>query len=147
MKKKALKIRIKYFDRNMPRLEKIAKGDWIDLRSREELTYEAGDTVKLMLGIAMELPDNYEAYILPRSSTLKHFGLILANSMGLVDEIFKGDNDEWFASLYALRDGHINKHDRVVQFRIEEKMPELEFEEVEVLGNKDRGGHGSTGVK
>lgn len=143
----ALKIFVKYFDKNMPKLEKLEQGDWIDLRSREAFSYKAGDFIKVPLGVAMELPEGYEAHIAPRSSTFKNFGLIMVNSPGIVDESYKGDNDEWFAPFLAFRDGKIEKYDRIVQFRIVKKMPPVIFEEKERLGNRDRGGEGSTGVK
>ena len=41
----------------------------------------------------------------------------------------------------------IEKGERICQFRIMEKQPELDFIVVEQLGNEDRGGIGSTGVK
>lgn len=145
--KVTLKISIKYFDKNMPRLKRLEQGDWIDLRSRETFVYKAGDFIKVPLGVAMELPKNYEAHIVPRSSTFKNFGVIMVNSPGIVDESYKGDDDEWFVLLYALRDGKIEKYDRIVQFRIVEKMPPVEFEEKERLGNKNRCGEGSTGIK
>jgi dUTP pyrophosphatase len=95
----------------------------------------------------MQLPEGYEAYIVPRGSTFKNFKVIQTNHHGVVDESYCGDNDQWFVPLYALEDTKINKYDRVCQFRIQKKMPEVEFIEVETLGNDDRGGHGSTGVK
>jgi len=105
----ALKIFIKYFDKNMPKLERIEQRDWIDLRSREAFTYKAGDFIKVPLEVAMELPKGYEAHIVPRSSTFKNFGLIMVNSPGIVDESYKGDNDEWFAPFLAFRDGKNRK--------------------------------------
>jgi dUTP pyrophosphatase len=95
----------------------------------------------------MELPEGYEAHVVPRSSTFKNFGIIETNSMGVIDESYKGDNDQWFFPAYALRDTAINFGERICQFRIIEKMPEVEFVEVEQLENDDRGGHGSTGTK
>jgi dUTP pyrophosphatase len=67
--------------------------------------------------------------------------------MGVIDESYKGDTDWWFMSVYATRDTKIEKGDRICQFRIMEKMPLIEFETVKVLGNENRGGCGSTGVK
>lgn len=95
----------------------------------------------------MELPKGYEAHVIPRSSTFKNFGIIQTNSMGLIDESYCGDNDQWFFPAYALRDTTIEVNERICQFRIMEHQPELEFCEVESLNNKDRGGHGSTGKK
>ena len=64
----------------------------------------------------------------------------------MIDESFCGDNDQWFYPAYALRDTVINKNDRICQFRIVEKMPPINFIEVDKLEDKDRGGCGSTGA-
>jgi dUTP pyrophosphatase len=95
----------------------------------------------------MELPEGYEAHILPRSSTFKKFGIILSNSEGIIDNSFRGDNDIWGFPAIALRPTTIYRGDRICQFRIVKKQPQVEFEEVESLGNDNRGGFGSTGVK
>jgi hypothetical protein len=94
----------------------------------------------------MELPEGYEALVAPRSSTFKHYGVLLANSLGIIDETYKGDNDQWRFLAYATRDVVIPKNERICQFRIIEHQPHLVFEEVEHLGNDDRGGIGSTGT-
>ena len=142
-----MKIRIKYLDDSIERLEKIEKGDWIDLRSAVDVELKKEESTLIPLGVAMELPKGYEAHVVPRSSTFKKWGIIQTNHMGVIDEIYKGDDDWWFMSVYATRDTKIEKGDRICQFRITEKMPTVEFETVEVLGNENRGGHGSTGVK
>lgn len=142
-----MQIKIKYFTDQIDKIKKITQGDWIDLRSSINCELKAGEFKLIPLGVAMELPKGYEAHIVPRSSTFKHFGIIQINHCGIVDESYKGDSDQWFYPAYALRDTKININDRICQFRIEKKMPEVEFVEVEVLGNEDRGGHGSTGIK
>lgn len=141
------KIKIKYFDDDLIRLEKIDKGDWIDLRSEETVSLKAGQFKLISLGVAMELPEGYEAHMAPRSSTFKNFGIIETNGFGVIDYSYCGDNDKWFFPAYALRDTVIQKNDRICQFRIMEKMPTIQFEEVTELINEDRGGHGSTGKK
>ena len=95
----------------------------------------------------MQLPKGYEAYVAPRSSTPKNFGIICANSFGIIDNSFCGDNDEWKLPVYAIRDTYIEMGDRICQFRIVKNQPMLEFEYVDTLGNSDRGGYGSTGKK
>lgn len=142
------KIRIKYFNDNIEKLAYIGgKSDWIDLRAAEDAKLKAGEFRLIPLGIAMELPGGYEAHVVPRSSTYKNFGIIQTNHMGVIDESYCGDNDQWFFPAYALRDTQIHAGDRICQFRIMEHQPEIEFDEVEVLANEDRGGHGSTGRK
>ncbi|KQL53818.1 deoxyuridine 5'-triphosphate nucleotidohydrolase [Heyndrickxia shackletonii] len=142
-----LQIKIKYFHSDLPKIKKIAQGDWIDLRAAQTIELKKDEFKLIPLGIAMELPEGYEAHIVPRSSSFKNFGIIETNSMGVVDESYKGDNDQWFFPAYALRDTKIDFGERICQFRIFEKMPEVELIEVDHLGNENRGGHGSTGVK
>lgn len=142
-----MQIKIKYFTDKIDRLEYIdGKSDWIDLRAAENIELKAGDFKLIPLGIAMELPKGYEAHVVPRSSTFKNFGIIQTNSMGVIDESYCGDNDQWFFPAYALRDTEIHVGDRICQFRIVEHQPKIQFDEVLFLGNEDRGGHGSTGV-
>lgn len=139
------KIRIKYFTEEINKVEKIVKGDWIDLRAASKIELKAGEFKLIPLGVAMELPKGYEAHIVPRSSTYKNFGIIQTNSTGIVDETYCGDNDQWFFPAYALRDTVIEVNDRICQFRIMEHQPEIQFDVVEMLDNDDRGGIGSTG--
>ena len=139
-------IKIKYFDNEIDKIKKIEKGDWVDLRAAETVELKAGEFKLIKLGIGMILPEGYEAHVVPRSSTFKNFGIIQTNHCGIIDESYCGDNDQWRFPAYALRDTVINKNDRICQFRIIKKQPEISFEAVEHLANKDRGGFGSTGV-
>ena len=142
------KIRIKYFNDNIEKLTYIGgKSDWIDLRAAEDLELAAGEFKLIPLGVAMELPKGYEAHVVPRSSTYKNFGIIQTNHMGVIDETYCGDNDQWFFPAYAMRDTQIHAGDRICQFRIMEHQPAIVFDEVGSLGHEDRGGHGSTGRK
>lgn len=142
-----MKIKVKYHDPELIRLEKIAIGDWIDLRAADNVVMGEGDFKLIPLGVSMQLPDEYEAHVVPRSSTFKNFGIIQVNSQGVIDNSYCGDDDQWFFPALAMRDTGIMKNERICQFRIFKKQPEIEFEEVETLGNENRGGHGSTGVK
>lgn len=139
------KIKIKYVNKEIDKIEKIEKGDWIDLRAAEDVTLKAGESALISLGVCMEIPKEYEAHIVPRSSTFKKWHIIQTNSIGIIDNSYKGDNDIWKLPVYAVKDTQIKKNDRICQFRIMERMPEIEFEEVEMLNNKDRDGFGSTG--
>ena len=142
------KIRIKYLSNQIEPLEYIGgKSDWIVLQAAENVDLKAGDFKLIPLGVAMQLPKGYEAHIIPRSSTFKNFGVIQANHMGMVDESYCGDNDQWYFPAIAMRDTSIKIGDRICQFRIMENQPQLSFEVVETLGNKDRGGIGSTGTR
>lgn len=153
-------IRIKYFD-DAKKLEKISKGDWIDLYANKDMFIPEGSRAMIPLGVAMELPEGYEAHLAPRSSTFKTWGIIQTNSVGVVDHSFMGDNDQWHMPVYCLmskcgmrdsdgmivRGTWIHKGDKIAQFRIMEIQPEIEFVEVEHLGNADRNGFGSTGTR
>ena len=167
-------INIKYHNSDLKKIEKIEIGDWIDLRAAEDVELKAGDFKIISLGVSMKLPEGYEAHIVPRSSTFKTWGVIQTNSVGVVDDTYIGDNDQWHMPVYCLQgktfadkiNGEYNqmesytkvigdrvkgtwihKGDKIGQFRIMEIMPEIEFEEVEAFNNKDRGGFGSTGTR
>ena len=137
-------VRIKYLT-DIQKIERFNVGDWIDLRAAEEVTMKAGEYRMIPLGVAMELPKGYEALVAPRSSTFRKYGIILVNSVGIIDEAYKGDNDEWNFLAYATRDTKIRKNERICQFRIIQHQPLIHLQEVESLGNADRGGIGSTG--
>lgn len=140
-------IRIKYFRSDIEKLTKLENGDWIDLRAAADVEMAEGTFALIPLGVGMILPEGYEAHLVPRSSTFKNFGIIQTNHMGVIDESYCGDNDEWKFPAYALRNTVIHKGDRICQFRIMKKQPEIEFIDVETLCDKDRGGFGSTGKR
>ena len=177
-----LKIKVKLLDKekNMPVI--IEKGDWIDLSVSETIHLippQAGTLKKkqeqlqtlsyrnvtaevtyLPLGVAMELPKGFEAIVLPRSSTPKKLGIICANSMGVIDNSYNGDNDEWKFPAIAIRETTIEKGTRICQFRIQLSQKAtfwqklkwffssgVELVEVDSLNNEARGGFGSSGVK
>lgn len=143
-------IRAKYaapgvYDDNLP--TQAHPHEWVDLRAAEDVTMFTGDFRMISLGICIELPHGYEALVLPRSSTFKNFGIILVNGMGVIDAEYCGDNDVWHFPALAMRNTIIHKGDRICQFRIIEQQPDINFDVVEHLGNKDRKGLGSTGVR
>lgn len=139
-------VRVKYFDKNMPKLEQSAVGDWIDLRLRNEEHLKQGEYKELQLGVAMDLPIKCEAIVIPRSSTFKKWGVIQTNSIGLIDNSYCGDNDEWKFPVLATREIIIPQYTRIAQFRLLENQPYIFFNPVEWLGNPDRDGFGSTGT-
>ena len=152
-------IRIKYFD-NATKLKKITKGNWIDIYANKDIFVKCGERAMVPLGFALELPTGWEGHLAPRSSTFKTWGIIQTNSVGVVDDTYIGDNDQWHMPVYCLQGKDIEsengeevkgtwirKGDKIGQFRIMEVMPEIEFEGVESFGNKDRGGFGTTGTK
>ena len=141
-----MNIKIKYFNDNLERLRPIeGKSDWIDLRAAETVEMKAGEFRLIPLGVAMKLPEGYEAHVVPRSSTFKNYGLIMTNSVGIIDNTYCGPGDQWFMPVYATRDTVVHFNDRICQFRIVENQPPLQFTESDLTEETDRGGFGSTG--
>lgn len=140
-------IKIKYFDKEIDKLQKFSYGDLIDLRAAETVEMKKGEYKLIPLGIGMLLPEGYKANVYPRSSTYKNFKIILANSVGQIDQSYSGDTDQWHFPAIALEDTVIHKNDRICQFEIQKVQPEIEFIEVEHLNEVSRGGIGSSGVK
>lgn len=140
-----MEILVKYHDEDVGKIEKIPMGDWIDLRAAEHVEMDKGDFKIISLGVSMKLPEGYEAHVLPRSSTFKTWGILCVNSMGIIDESYCGNNDIWGFPALAMRKTVIHKGDRICQFRIVKKMPEVRFVQVDCMEDPDRGGFGSTG--
>jgi len=140
-------IQIKYHNKNIEKIQKIAEGDWIDLRAAETCEMDEGEFRIISLGVSMKLPDGYEANIVPRSSTFKKWGILQTNSYGVIDNSYSGDNDIWGFPALAMRHTVIHEGDRICQFRITKRMEPVEFIEVDHLEGEDRGGFGSTGTK
>lgn len=140
-------VHIKYFESDIEKIAWINVGDWIDLRAAERVEMKKGDYRLIRLGVGMLLPDGFEAHVLPRSSTANKFGIIQANSMGVIDHSYSGDEDEWKFPALAIRDTVIEKGDRIAQFRIMKNQPTIHFKTVSHLNEKSRGGFGSTGTR
>lgn len=177
-----LKVKVKVLTEGcMPSI--IDKGDWIDLICAEDMELKApqsgvlkeqtnehgvvsrvrnveAEVAYIPLGVAMKLPKGYEAVVLPRSSTPKKLGVMCANSMGVIDNSYCGNEDEWKFPAVAIRPTSIEKGTRICQFRIQlsqkatvwQKIKWLftsgvKLVEVDDLGSPNRSGFGSTGVK
>lgn len=138
-----MRILINYHGNNT--IDKISVGDWIDLRAAEDVDMKKGEYKKISLGVSMKLPEGYEAHVSSRSSTFQKWGIMLTNGIGIIDNSYSGDNDIWMYPAIAIKDTHISKGDRIAQFRIVKKQPEIEFISVDHLEGPDRGGFGSTG--
>lgn len=143
--KRCWNIPIKYHADIHP-LEKTAKGDWIDLRAAEDVELAAGESRCISLGVSMKLPEGYEALVIPRSSTFKHWGIIQTNHIGLIDNSYCGNDDVWMFPALATRDVLIEKNSRICQFRIQKKMDDMNFIPVDEMEDENRGGFGSTGT-
>jgi len=112
----------------------------------EYIKYSKGDIFRVNLGFAMELPSGKKAQVYPRSGTRKNFNVMLTNAVGVIDNSYRGTNDQWMSEFIAVGDGFMKIGDRILQFEINDVQPQYEFERVTSLGGVDRGGYGSTGV-
>lgn len=139
-----MEIKVRYHADIDP-LEKTDKGDWIDLRAAEDVELKVGEFKLISLGVSMKLPEGYEALVIPRSSTFKHWGIIQTNHCGLIDNSYCGDSDIWKFPALATRDVVIEKNSRICQFRIQKKMEDLKLTTVDKLDDVNRGGFGSSG--
>lgn len=157
-------IKIKYFE-GATKLKINPKGNLIDVYSNENIFIPQFEMRLIHLGFAMELPKGKIAKLYPRSSTFKTWGCMLANSVGIIDDTYCGDNDEWLAPLVCIdpKDEFsipvneicskkqygtfIRKGDKIAQFEIVDAMKMPTFIEVDSLENEDRGGFGSTGTR
>jgi dUTP pyrophosphatase len=146
MNHEKLSIKIKYHGDVKP-IEAFENGDWIDLRAAEDVDMKAGEFRLISLGVSMKLPEGYEAHVVPRSSTYRHWGIIQTNHMGVIDNSYSGNNDIWKFPALAIRDTTIYKNERICQFRIVKKQPDFDFIETEQLDDEDRGGFGTSGTK
>ena len=134
-------IRINTHGNKMPE----SHGEWIDLRTSEDVVLRPFEYKRISLGVSMELPEGYYAHMVPRSSTCEKYGIIQANSMGVYEHEYCGDGDIWAFPAVAIRETYIPKGTRICQFRLVKCADPVEFKQVESLVNKDRGGFGSTG--
>ena len=145
MNNERLKVKIKYHTDIAP-LEKYDNGDWIDLRAAEDVEMKAGEFRLISLGVSMKLPEGYEAHVVPRSSTYRHWGIIQANHEGIIDNSYCGETDIWKFPALAIRDTVIYKNERICQFRIDKKQPDFDFDVVDHMEDENRGGFGSSGI-
>lgn len=138
-----MKVRINTHGCPVPTKQTV--GDWYDMAAAETVSLKAGEVRVISLGISVDIPYGHTGYVLPRSSTPIKHGIIMANSMGVIDCSYKGDGDIWGFVAYSLRDTTIEAGTRIAQMCIAESPAHIEWEEVDSLGNENRGGYGSTG--
>lgn len=139
-------VKVKYHVDGLEPISQAHSGEWCDLRCAEDVELKKGDFKYIDLGVSIALPAGYEAIIAPRSSTFKNYGLLMSNSVGVVDYLYRGNDDRWMMPVYATRDTVIHKNDRICQFRIQECQLPLNIISVDSMEDESRGGLGSTGV-
>lgn len=152
---KELQIKIKYKNNNTNKIQRLLVGDWIDLSLSEDVVFKRPFQFELLdLGVAMKLPEGYEAIVAPRSSTYKKYNIIQANGIGVIDNSYSGNEDWWKFPALFLPQNHnggyiepvtIKAGTRICQFRIQQRMGSIRFATTQMLDEQSRGGFGSTG--
>ncbi|MBE6226020.1 MAG: dUTP diphosphatase [Bacteroidales bacterium] len=121
----------------------------MDLKANitEPVTIASLERAMIPTGIYIELPEGYEAQIRPRSGLAAKFGVTVANAPGTVDADYRGEVKVILVNL-SKDPFVINPGERIAQMVIA-KYEKIEWEEVEELGDTERGdgGFGSTGRK
>ncbi len=143
-----MKIKIKRINNSLPLPEyKTSGAAAFDIYSRENCTIPAHGQFKIPSNLIVATPPGYVLLIFSRSSLAPRKGLMLANSVGVIDSDFCGPTDEILVSVYNLtdKDVAVEKSERIAQ-GIFVKYEQSEWEEVKEVENPDRGSFGSTGV-
>jgi dUTP pyrophosphatase len=143
-----MNIKIKRFDKDLPLPEYKSKGSVaLDLYAREDTTIKPGEVKLIPLNVAIQIPKGYFILLANRSSTYK-LGITCVNGIGVGDHDFCGDNDEYmFPALNFIKEVvTVQRGTRCCQMLIL-PVANVNVKEVEKMGNKDRGGFGSTGKK
>ena len=115
-------IIVRYMD-GASKLER--HGAWIDLACSEDVSMKQGDVRIIPFGINVKMPEGFEGIIAPRSSTCLKHGILMANSIGIIENEYCGNDDVWGFVAYAVRDTFIPAGTRIAQFRIQPMMPEI----------------------
>lgn len=132
-----------HLDDGVPHPER--HGAWMDLACSEDVDMKQGEVRIIPLGIRMKMPEGYEGILAPRSSTCLKYGIMQANSIGVIENNYCGEDDVWGMVAYAIRDTHIDRGTRIAQFRIQPMMGDVSITYVDHMDDKSRGGYGSTG--
>jgi dUTP pyrophosphatase len=140
------KIHIRRIDKNIPLPEyKTLGAAGFDLSARVRIVFPARTVGYVPLNVAIAPPEGYFVLLAARSSLHKR-GLMSANGLGIIDGDYSGNDDEYTAVLYNFTDKEvvIEAGDRIMQ-GVFIPYTHGEWEEVEDMGNNNRGGFGTTG--
>lgn len=141
-------LQFKRFDKSVPApLQATPGAAGIDLYARETVTIQPREVALVPLNVALKPPEGHWLLLAARSSLFKK-GVQLVNGIGVGDEDYCGDDDEYKAALlnYTNTQVEITKGERIVQVIVMPKVP-VQLEELEKMADPNRGGFGSTGKK
>lgn len=141
----ALKLDVR-FTREPYKIER--HGGWIDLQCAQDTLIMPHKATIVPLGVNLRVPEGYETIIAPRSSTCLKHGILMGNSIGIIDQDYCGNLDElgMVAVNYTDDPVTVEKGLRICQFKVVRAMPAVFFNFVGDMGSVNRGGYGSTGM-
>lgn len=120
----------------------------LDLRSAidESIDLRPGERVSVPTGIALALPDGFEAQVRPRSGLAFRHGIGLVNAPGTIDPDYRGEISVLLVNL-GNETWRIDRGERIAQLVIA-RFERAVWQESAILDETDRGegGFGSTGV-
>ena len=141
-----MKVRIKRIDKSLPLPIYETDGSvGFDLLAREETVVEP-DSIKLIpANVIVEVPKGYALVIASRSSTPRKHGLTKPHGIGIIDQDYCGPEDEVKIQVLNFTDKpvSIEKGTKIAQGMFV-RVDRFEFEEVDGIKEKSRGGFGST---
>lgn len=140
-------VKIKYLVDDLGPIKQAHKKEWYDLRAAHDCIIKPGQLYYIRLGVAIELPKDHEAILAMRSSASRKHKILPANGIGIIDNKYCGDHDEWVMPVvnFSKKTQIIKKNTRICQFKVVRQQPVHDIRIVEELGNPDRNGLGSTG--
>jgi dUTP pyrophosphatase len=117
----------------------------LDLRSAESLTIKSGNRALVATGLAIALPQNFEAQVRPRSGLAVKHGVTVLNSPGTIDSDYRGEIKVPLIN-HGSDDFQITRGDRIAQMVIA-PVVQVQLYEVSTLDETARGaaGFGSSG--
>lgn len=141
-------IKVKYLVPDLGPIKQAHKKEWFDLRAAKDYRLRPGRLYYIHLGVAIELPAGCEAILAMRSSASRKYKIMPANGIGVIDNKYCGDNDEWIMPVvcFGNKNQFIHKGDRICQFKVVKQQPLYDIRIVDMLNNPDRKGLGSTGI-
>lgn len=146
MKELLLKVQKVHEDAIIPNYAHIGDAG-LDLFSIEEKLLKPGDSTLIKTGIKIELPEQTEAQIRPRSGLALKKGITVLNTPGTIDEGYRGEIGIILIN-HGKEDFVVEKHMKIAQMVVK-PVWYVNVEEVKELSNTERaeGGFGSTGTK
>lgn len=144
-----MKVKIKRIDKSLEIPEYKTKGAvGFDLLARAETVIKPFEVKLIPLNLVVKVPKGYGLFLFSRSSTPSKKGLIVANSVGVIDQDYNGEEDELKLSVLNVtkKNVTVEKGERICQ-GIFLKLSVAKFTESKKMSKKSRGGFGTTGHK